>query len=72
MPQFQGVLGLVVLTAIAWLLSENRRAVRWRVPIVGLSLQLAIAAIMLKLPTARYVFGALNDGVLALQTATEA
>ena len=72
MPQFQGVLGLVVLTAIAWLLSENRRAVRWRVPIVGLSLQLAIAAIMLKLPTARYVFGALNDGVLALQTATQA
>lgn len=72
MPQFQGLLGLGTLTALAWLLSENRRAVRWRVPLIGLALQFLIAAIMLKLPTARYVFAALNEGVLALQAATDA
>ena len=72
MPYLQGALGLVVLTAIAWMLSENRRAVRWRVPLVGLGLQLAIAAVMLKFPPARHVFAALNDGVIALQDATAA
>jgi len=72
MAQYQGVIGLVALTAIAWLLSENRRAVRWRIPLVGIGLQFLIAVLMLWLPQARYVFNALNDGVLALQSATEA
>jgi CNT family concentrative nucleoside transporter len=68
----QSVLGLFVLTFCAWLLSENRRAIGWRVPVVGLGMQLAIAILLLKLPQARSVFAALNDGVLALQSATEA
>ena len=72
MAQFQGVLGLVVLTAVACLLSENRRLIRWRVPLIGLALQFVIAFLMLKLPAARGMFTALNDGVLALQSATEA
>jgi len=72
MAQYQGVIGLVALTAIAWLFSENRRAVRWRIPVVGIGLQFLVAALMLWLPQARYLFNALNDGVLALQSATEA
>jgi CNT family concentrative nucleoside transporter len=72
MSQFQGVFGLIGLTAIAWLISEDRRSVRWRVPVVGLALQFAIAALMLKLPQSRSLFAALNDGVLALQAATQA
>jgi CNT family concentrative nucleoside transporter len=72
MSILQSVLGLFVLTLCAWLLSENRRAVGWRVPVVGLAMQLAIAVLLLKLPLARGVFTALNDGVLALQSASEA
>lgn len=72
MTQYQGVIGLVALTAIAWIVSENRRAIRWRIPVVGIALQFVIAILMLKLPQTRYVFGALNDGVIALQSATEA
>ena len=72
MTQFQGLIGLACLVAIAWLISEDRRQVRWRVPLVGLALQLAIAALMLKLPQSRAVFAAMTDGVLALQAATEA
>lgn len=72
MSQYQGIIGLIGLIAIAWLLSEQRRNVRWRVPLIGLALQFLIAALMLKLPQSRAVFTALNDGVVALQGATEA
>ena len=65
-------LGLLVLTAIAWAISENRRAVSWRVALVGIVMQLAVAWLLLKLPPARALFGALNDAVLALQAASEA
>jgi CNT family concentrative nucleoside transporter len=39
---------------------------------VGIGLQLAVAWVLLKLPAARVLFGALNDAVLALQSASEA
>jgi concentrative nucleoside transporter, CNT family len=61
-----------VLTGLAWLLSENRRAVSWRVPAVGLGLQFFVALLLLKVPQTRTLFGLLNDGVVALQAASEA
>lgn len=72
MTILQGVFGLLVLTAIAWLLSEDRRALGWRVPVAGLGLQLVIALIVLRLPAATNVFASLNDAVVALQNATQA
>jgi CNT family concentrative nucleoside transporter len=72
MSNLHSALGLVALTLFAWLLSENRRAVSWRVAATGVAMQLATALLLLKVPVARAVFRALNDGVLALQTASEA
>ena len=72
MSHFQGIIGLLGLTAIAWALSEERRSIRWRVPLIGFGLQFAIALVMLKLPASQAVFAVLNDGVVALQNATEA
>jgi len=66
------VLGLAGLTLIAWLLSENRRAVRWRVAAAGLAIQIALCAAVLKLPPVRAVFAALGRGVDAIQEATNA
>jgi CNT family concentrative nucleoside transporter len=60
------------VTAAAWALSENRRAVSWRVALVGILMQLVVAWLLLKLPPARALFGALNDAVVALQGASEA
>jgi CNT family concentrative nucleoside transporter len=68
----QSAAGLLALTLLAWALSENRRAVGWRVPAVGLGMQLAMALLLLKLEPARELFAALNAGVTALQSATEA
>jgi CNT family concentrative nucleoside transporter len=72
MSQYQGIIGLLGLIAVAWLISEDRQSVRWRVPLIGLALQFGIAILMLKLPQSRALFSALNEGVLALQTATAA
>ncbi len=71
-PALQSVLGLFVLTLLAWLLSENRRAVRWRTVVGGLILQLVLAAALLKLPFFKNLFLSLNDMTLALQHATQA
>ncbi len=72
MERLQSGLGLVVIFAIAWAISENRRAVRPRVVLVAIVLQLVMAVAVLHLSPIRAAFGALNDAVLALQAATEA
>ncbi len=69
---FQGLLGLTLITALAWALSEQRRAVRPRLILSGLSLQLFLALLLLKVPAAEQAFMALNGLVLALQRATQA
>ena len=45
-----GLLGLTTLLAIAWLFSDNRRAVDWRLVATGVGLQLAFACFVLLTP----------------------
>jgi concentrative nucleoside transporter, CNT family len=66
----QSALGLLVLTGIAWGLSEDRRIFSWRLVATGLGLQLAIALLLTKLPVAREALIALNGVVDALMQAT--
>jgi CNT family concentrative nucleoside transporter len=68
----QSVLGIAGLLAIAWLLSESRRAVPWRAVAAGLALVLALALLFLKLPYAKDAFLRLNDLLLVLEKATQA
>ncbi|OJX73832.1 nucleoside transporter C-terminal domain-containing protein [Magnetospirillum sp. 64-120] len=68
----QGAVGILGLVAIAWILSENRRLVSWRVAVAGLAIQFAIAAILLKFPASQSLFLALNQAVGAVQAATQA
>lgn len=68
----RGVLGITALLAFAWVLSEDRAAVRARLVLGGLTLQLAVALLLLKLPAAQQLFVAVNALVLALSQATEA
>ncbi|MBN2885450.1 MAG: nucleoside:proton symporter [Chromatiaceae bacterium] len=70
MALLQPLLGLVVLLTLAWLLSENRRAVSARLVLAALALQCLLALVLLKLAPAQGVFLALNDLVLALEHAT--
>jgi CNT family concentrative nucleoside transporter len=72
LEQVQSAAGLVLLLVIAWGLSENRRAVPWRIVLVGLALQLVLAALLLKAPPLQGFFLALNEALLALERATQA
>ncbi|MBB3277836.1 CNT family concentrative nucleoside transporter [Pseudoxanthomonas sp. OG2] len=57
-----GLFGLVVLIGIAWLFSNNRRAVDWRLVVTGILLQIGFAAIVLLVPGGRDVFDWLGQG----------
>ena len=72
MAQLHSGIGLLAIFAIAWALSEDRRAVGWRVPVVGIVLQIVLALAMLKVAFLRDAVGVLNDAFLALQSATRA
>ena len=48
MARFTGLLGLAVLLGVAYTLSTNRRAIRWRTVLWGLSLQVLFAFLVLK------------------------
>ncbi|MEB4592853.1 nucleoside transporter C-terminal domain-containing protein [Candidatus Thiothrix sp. Deng01] len=71
MLNLQSLLGFFVLLLIAWLFSENRRVVDWRLLLAGSLLQFALAALLLKWQALHQVLSGLNGAVLALQAATE-
>ncbi len=72
MPHLQSALGIVVIVAIVWALSENRRAVSLRVILGGLAAQAAIGLILLKLPPVRQALFGLNGAVGAISDASRA
>ena len=72
MPNLQSTLGILAILALAWLISENRRAVNWRQAGIGLGVTLVLALVMLKVPKAEVVFALINDAVNAIATATKA
>jgi concentrative nucleoside transporter, CNT family len=72
MLQLQSALGIVVLLAIAWAVSENRRAVSLRQTAIGLAVTLVTAVILIKLPFVGSAFGSINDAVGAIASATRA
>lgn len=68
----QSALGIVVIIALAWAVSENRRAFDWRIVATGLGMQLAIALLLLMVPVARNILFGLNGLVTTLNEATRA
>jgi CNT family concentrative nucleoside transporter len=67
----QSAFGFVALFGLAWAISENRRAVPWRIVVSGALLQILLAALLLKLPLFRDLFLHLNDALSALERATQ-
>lgn len=68
----QGLLGFIAILSIAWVLSEDRRAIAWRPVFGGLALQLFLAALLLNVALFRALFAQLNDILLSLVQATRA
>jgi len=72
LEHLQSALGIIVIIAAAWAMSEDRRAFRWRMAAGTLVLQAAIALLLLKVPVARDALYGLNGVVTALTAATQA
>jgi CNT family concentrative nucleoside transporter len=72
MQELQSAFGMVALLAIAWIISENRRAVSWRQAAIGLAVTFATAVLFLKVPAAGAAFSAVNNAVDAIAEATKA
>jgi CNT family concentrative nucleoside transporter len=72
LPHLQSALGICVILAVAWGLSENRRDFPWRAVVGGLALQATLALLLLKVPLAQQALLGLNGAVGALTTATRA
>ena len=65
-------IGLAALIALAWSLSQDRRVFPWRLVTAGLAVQFLAAVILIRMPGSQVAFVWINNGVLALQRATEA
>jgi CNT family concentrative nucleoside transporter len=61
-----GLFGLAMLVGIAFMFSNNKRAVDWRLVGTGVLLQIVFATLVLKLPLGRDVFDAIATGFVKL------
>ena len=61
-----GLLGMAVMIGIAWLLSNNRNRVNWRLVGMGVGVQLLFGFLVLKTPIGRGLFRGANAVFLKL------
>lgn len=66
MQRFIGILGMLILLAIAFAMSNNRRAISKRIVFWGLGLQLFFALFILKTPVGQPFFGWVDTGIRKL------
>lgn len=63
MNALTGLIGMGALLLIAFLMSNNRRAINWRLIASGLALQVLLAVFCLKVPLGRELFHNLGQGI---------
>lgn len=68
----RGMLGMLVIIGIAWLISSNRKAVKWSMVAKGLGLQLVLALCILHIPFIQTVFEYVGRAFVKVLSFTEA
>jgi len=63
MSRFTGIIGILIILALAYLWSNNRKAINLRLVITGLLLQLALAVFILKVPVGQDIFAWLGKAI---------
>jgi CNT family concentrative nucleoside transporter len=72
MLQLQSTVGMLALLALAWAISENRRAVSLRQAAIGLAVTFLTALALIKPPFVAHAFSVINDAVGAISAASRA
>jgi CNT family concentrative nucleoside transporter len=67
----RGGIGLIVMVGICYLISSSRKHVDWRIVIIGLSMQIVLALLMLKVPFIRAMFGFIVNIFVMMINASE-
>jgi len=63
MSRLVPLLGILTILSVAFLMSKNRRAIRWRIVGWGLGLQLAVALFVLRTDAGYWLLGKISSGV---------
>jgi CNT family concentrative nucleoside transporter len=63
MARFTGIIGIVIILGLAYLWSNNRKAINYRLVITGLLLQVALAIFILKVPVGQDIFAFLGKAI---------
>ena len=63
MDKFHGVLGIILILGIAFLFSNNKRRINYRLVVSGMLLQVLIAVLVLKVPPVTWFFQKLGHGM---------
>jgi len=66
LERFFGLIGIIIILGMAYMMSNNKKAINWRTIISGLILQLIIAVFVLKTPWGQYLFGEIGKGISQL------
>lgn len=56
MGRFTGILGIIIIIGLAYLWSNNRKKINYRLVVTGLLLQIVIAVFILKVPLGQEIF----------------
>ncbi|HQV78870.1 MAG TPA: nucleoside transporter C-terminal domain-containing protein [Chitinophagales bacterium] len=67
MERFTGILGIIAILGIAFLFSNNKKKINYRLVLSGLGLQLFLAVIILKIPAVKSFFQAIGQGMHAIE-----
>lgn len=63
MARFQGLIGIILILMIAFLFSNNKKRINYRLVLSGLALQLTIGILILKIPAITRFFQILGKGM---------
>ncbi|MFP4089471.1 MAG: NupC/NupG family nucleoside CNT transporter [Cyclobacteriaceae bacterium] len=72
MDYIRGFVGIALLVAFAFLLSQNRKAINWRLVITGLGLQFVAGFLILRVPFVAGIFSSLSEGFVKFLSFSEA
>lgn len=72
MSQFTGLIGIIALLLLAYGLSNNRKAINWRLVVSGIALQVLLAVFCLKVKVGQALFHNLGQGIEKLLSFSDA
>lgn len=67
MERFHGVIGIILILAIAYLFSNNKKKINYRLVLSGLTLQILIAVLILRVTAVQHFFEFLGKGMQKIE-----